>query len=92
MTKTWEVEFKPTAFKELKKLDRKIQTQIFLFFDGLIQNHDSPRSRGSALQGKYKELWKYRAGDYRMICEIQDHKLIILVLEVGHRKEIYITH
>lgn len=92
MNDTWKVEFKPTAFKELKKLDQKIQTQIFHFLDRLTQNHDSPRSIGSVLQGKYKGLWRYRSGDYRIITEIQDHKLIILVLDIGHRREIYSHH
>jgi len=92
MMKPWKVEFKPTAFKELKNLDRKIQNQIFQFFDRLAQTHDSPRSIGRDLQGEHKGFWRYRAGGYRIICEIQDHKLIILVLDAGHRKEVYITH
>jgi len=89
MNETWIVDFKPQAFKELKSLDRRIQAQIFNFLDGLIKNHFSPRSVGLSLQGRHKGLWRYRVGDYRLICEIQDHKLTILVLGIGHRKEIY---
>jgi len=89
MPDAWKIEFKPTAFKELNKLDRKIQTQVFRFLDKLIENHNSPRSIGAALQGKHKGLWRYRTGNYRIICEIQDHKLIILILDIGHRREIY---
>lgn len=92
MNEEWKVEFKPTAFKELKKLDRKIQNKIFQFLDRLIQNYDTPRFVGNALQGKYKGLWRYRAGDYRIICEIQDLRLIILVLNVAHRKEVYTSN
>ena len=92
MSKTWAVEFKPTAFKELKKLDRKIQTHVFNFLERLIENHDSPRAIGMALQGKHKGLWRYRVGHYRIICEIQDHKLIVLILDIGHRRKIYTNH
>lgn len=92
MTKKWDIEFKPTAFKELKKLDRKIQTQVFNFLDRLVENHASARSIGLPLKGKSKGLWRYRVGDYRLICEIQDHKLVILVLDIGHRKEVYTNH
>ena len=92
MNKKWEVEFKPTAFKELKKLDRRIQNHIFSFLERLIENHTSPRAAGLALQGKHKGLWRYRVGDYRVICEIQDHKLIILVLDIGHRKNVYANY
>ncbi|MEF9988396.1 MAG: type II toxin-antitoxin system RelE/ParE family toxin, partial [Christensenella sp.] len=50
---------------------------------------DNPRLYGKALQGKYKTLWRYRVGDYRIIVNIEDEKLVILLLEIGHRKEIY---
>lgn len=89
MNEAWIVDFKPKAFKELKNLNRRIQAQIFNFLDGLIKNHASPRSVGLSLQGRHAGLWRYRVGDYRLICEIQDHKLTILVLGIGHRKEIY---
>ena len=92
MPKKWEVDFKPTAFKELKKLDNKIQSQVFHFLDRLTENHESPRVLGLALQGRSKKLWRYRVGDYRLICAIEDHRLIILVLAVGHRREIYTKH
>jgi mRNA interferase RelE/StbE len=92
MTNHWSIEFKPSAFKELKKIDPKVRTQIFRFFDRLTEEYESPRAIGSALQGKHKGLWRYRVGDYRIICEIQDQKLIVLVLAVGHRREIYSSH
>ncbi len=92
MNKKWAVEFKPSAFKDLKKVDRKIQAQIFHFLDRLVEDHETPRSIGLPMQGKSKGFWRYRVGDYRLICEIQDHKLIILILAVGHRKEIYANH
>lgn len=92
MTKKWAVEFKPSAFKELKKLDRKIQNQVFDFLDRLVEEHESPRAVGLALQGQSKKLWRYRVGDYRLICSIEDHRLIIVVLGVGHRRDVYTKH
>lgn len=89
MNKKWVVEFKPSAFKELSKLDKNIQEKIFKYFEKLSNNDLTPRAYGLQLQGKHKGLWRYRVSDYRIICEIQDNKLIILVLGVGHRKEIY---
>jgi len=92
MNKKWAVEFKPNAFKELKRQDHKIQAQVFHFLDRLINHYDSPRSIGLPLKGKSNGLWRYRVGDYRLICKIEDHQLIIVVLGVGHRREIYKDH
>lgn len=72
MNEKWVVDFKPSAFKELHNLDRKAQTQIFNFLNRFLENHCSPRSLGLQLQGNFKGLWRYRVGDYRLICEIQD--------------------
>ena len=49
----------------------------------------NPRATGKALQGEFSGLWRYRVGDYRLICEIRENELVILVLEIGHRKNIY---
>jgi len=92
MSKGWSVDFKPSAFKELEKLDRKIQDQVFKFLNKLVKDYPSPRSLGVQLQGKHKSLWRYRIRNYRLICEIQDHKLLILVLGIGHRKDVYEKH
>jgi len=92
MTEKWIVEFKPRAFKELKKLDRPVQKQIFDFLDTLSEGSCHPRSTGKALQGNQSGMWRYRVGDYRILCEIQDSKLIIHILAVGHRKEVYKVH
>lgn len=92
MPKKWTVEFKPKAFKELKRLDHKIQAQVFHFLDRLVEDHESPRAVGLAMQGVPKKLWRYRVGDYRLICAIEDHKLIVIILGVGHRREVYMKH
>ncbi|QTQ15772.1 type II toxin-antitoxin system RelE family toxin [Treponema parvum] len=82
------VEFSETAFKILKKLDGSIQKQILKYVHELKGLKD-PRTRGKRLKSNLAGLWRYRIGDYRMICEIKDDKLLITVLRIGHRREIY---
>ncbi len=82
------IEYTETARKQLKKLDKTKQKRILDYMDevALLEN---PRSRGKALVENMRGLWRYRVGDYRVICEIQDAKIIISVLKIGHRKNIY---
>jgi len=70
-------------------LDRQIARRILDYLDDKIASLDNPRSRGKALSGPLGELWRYRVGDYRVICEIQDNVMRILVVEAGHRRQIY---
>lgn len=86
----WTIEFAPEAVRELNKLDGQISRRILKFLRDRVAKLDNPRSIGSALQGaKLGEFWKYRVGDYRIISRIDDERVLILVLRVGHRKEIY---
>ena len=82
------IEYTETARKQLKKLDRTMQKRILDYMDevALLEN---PRSRGKALVENMRGLWRYRVGDYRVICEIQESRIIISVLKIGHRKNIY---
>jgi mRNA interferase RelE/StbE len=84
----WTIEFKNKARKSLLHFDKNTQNKIEYFLNQLILQ-DNPRSQGKALKGKYAGLWRYRVGDYRLICHIEDNKLIILVLDIGHRQGIY---
>ncbi len=85
----WKVEFHPHALKELTRLDRLAQKKILRFLRERIRTEEDPRRLGGPLHGTKKDLWKYRIGDYRLICNIQDDKILILVLRVGHRSQIY---
>jgi mRNA interferase RelE/StbE len=86
----WKIELYATAERELSKLDPQHSKRILKFLQQRIAKLDDPRSLGKALQGsRLGEFWKYRLGDYRLICKIEDQRLLILVLRVGHRKEIY---
>jgi mRNA interferase RelE/StbE len=81
--KTWRIEITRTAEKQIKKLDRVAQTAILRFLRERIQNVDSPRQLGRPLRGDKGGLWRYRIGDYRLICDIQEEKVTVLVLRVG---------
>jgi len=84
----WTVELSKLADSNLKSLDKPIRTQIRNFIRRL-QETTNPRSFGKALVGNYKGLWRYRVGDYRLLCEIQDNKLMVLVVEIEYRSKIY---
>ena len=85
----WTIEYTRTAETQLRKLDRQITRRILDYLDDKIAPLENPRSRGKALVGPLGELWRYRIGDYRVICEIQDNVMRILVVETGHRKQVY---
>ena len=82
------IEYTETSRKQLTKLDKTMQKRILDYMDE-VGNLENPRSRGKALVDNMRGLWRYRVGDYRVICEIQDSKIIISVLKIGHRKNIY---
>ena len=84
----WKIEFEKNARDTLKKLDKPIRTQIEKYLDRLSEI-DDPRQRGKGLTGSRAGQWRYRVGDYRLICEIHDDVLVVLVLEIGHRSNIY---
>lgn len=87
--KRWQVEISRTAERQITKLDRKPQQAILRFLRERVAGVDDPRLAGKALHGDRKGLWRYRVGDYRLICEIQDERVVVVVLEAAHRKEVY---
>jgi mRNA interferase RelE/StbE len=86
----WEIEFEAGALKDLKRLDGEVARRITSFLKTRIAGLENPRSMGSALKGsQLGDLWRYRVGDYRIICEIRDKELVILAVSIGHRREVY---
>jgi mRNA interferase RelE/StbE len=86
----WKIEVSAGADRELTKLDPQHTRCILDFLEDRVAKLDNPRSIGKALQGsRLGEFWKYRVGDFRLICKIEDDHVVVLVLRVGHRKEIY---
>ena len=85
----YRVESTKTFDKQFKKLDKYTQLLIQRWIMKHLHGCDDPRSIGKALKGKSSGQWRYRIGDYRLICFIEDKKLVILALSIGHRREIY---
>lgn len=85
----YQVKFSFSSIKTLKKLDKATSRLIFNWIEKNLINCIDPRQNGKPLKGNLKGLWRYRVGDYRIIAEIFDNELIIEVVEIGHRKEIY---
>lgn len=86
----WRVEFTETADRELAKLDSQNKRRVLSLLQSRVTKLNNPRSIGAALQGeRFGEFWKYRVGDFRLICKIEDARMTIVVVRVGHRREIY---
>ena len=86
----WEIELSVEADQQLSKLDPQHAKRILKFLRDRVAHLENPRSLGKPLQGsRLGEFWRYRVGDYRLICKIEDDRLLVLVLSIGHRKEIY---
>ena len=85
----WRIEFSDSALKALKKIDQQAAQRILRFVRERILSSDDPRAYGKALQGEFRTYWCFRVGDYRLICHIEDDALRILVIRIGHRKEVY---
>jgi mRNA interferase RelE/StbE len=85
----WKIEFDEKAKVQLLNLDKQTQKRIVNFLDKRILARSNPRLVGSALRGKLSDCWKYRIGDYRLICKLEDSILLVLVIAVGHRREVY---
>ena len=81
------VEWSERAVRQLDKLDRQTARAIVRFMAERVQGAESPRSSGKPLRGE--GLWRYRVGDYRILCSIKDDVMVVLVVEVGHRREVY---
>jgi mRNA interferase RelE/StbE len=86
----WTISYAATAKKQLRKLDKQTARRILDFLDERVAGAQNPRDTGKALTGPLLgTFWRYRVGDYRIICDIQDGKLCVLVIEIGHRRDVY---
>jgi mRNA interferase RelE/StbE len=85
----YRVEILPDAEKTLTKLDKPIRKRIIKFLSEYLPNLENPRSIGEPLKGNFTEFWRYRRGDFRIICKIEGEHLLILVIRIGNRKDVY---
>ena len=86
---TYKVEYTEQAIKELRNIDKHTQFFILAWIEKNLVDCENPRQHGKGLTANRSGQWRYRVGDYRIIAEIEDDKVIILVLTVGHRTEVY---
>jgi len=85
----WTINYSDKALKSLRKMGKQNARRIIDFMDLRIAVMDNPRQSGKSLKGELGEFWRYRVGDYRILCEIKDGELVILAATIGHRREIY---
>ena len=85
----YHVEFTKTFVKDIKKLDRYTKEMVYSWIKKNLEGIDNPRSFGKGLSGNLKVKWRYKIGDYRLLCVIENDKLLILALNIGHRREVY---
>ena len=85
----WTVDYADTANAQLRKFDRQMARRILDFMDERVAGQANPRSTGRALSGPLGDFWRYRVGDCRVICDIQDGAMRVLVIQVGNRREVY---
>jgi len=85
----WRIKFSGRAVRQLRKLDPVQARRIRDFLRQRLALLDDPRRIGKPLKGELAELWRYRVGDYRLICEIQDDRLVVLVIRIAHREQVY---
>jgi mRNA interferase RelE/StbE len=85
----WRIDYTATAINRLRKLDKPLAKRIVEYMDMQVAVLENPRSAGKALTGPMGGLWRYRVGDFRVICEIQDGVMRVLVIELGNRRDVY---
>ena len=85
----WTIEYAATAKSQLRKLDRQAARRIVEYMESRVAGLDDPRSIGKALVGPLGGLWRYRAGSCRVICDVQDRVLRVLVVRIGNRRDVY---
>ena len=89
MMPAWRVEFDRAAVRDLRKLGSEAERLILLYLRERISGSDDPRRFGHALTGDRRGLWRYRVGDYRIVASIEDNHFVVLVVTIGHRREVY---
>ena len=85
----WRVEFDRAAARDLRKLGSQAERLILRYLRERIATADDPRRFGHALTGDRQGLWRYRVGDYRIVASIEDDRFVVLVVTIGHRREVY---
>ncbi len=86
---TWRIEFDAATADDIRRLDRVVQRRVLTYLKERLASTKNPRNFGKPLKGDKKGMWRYRVGDYRIICHIEDAQLVVVVLHVSHRRKVY---
>ncbi|WP_163578161.1 type II toxin-antitoxin system RelE family toxin [Halomonas faecis] len=86
---TWSIEYLASARKSFRKLDPQQRRRIRAYLEERVLSLPDPRQLGKPLKGELAQLWRYRVGDYRIICQLNDDRLVVLVVRAAHRKNVY---
>lgn len=86
---SWRLEYSDKALRQLRKMDAGQRAIVLSWMDKRIDGCDNPRAHGKGLTANRAGMWRYRVGDYRVLCEIRDDELTVLAIEVGHRSKVY---
>ncbi len=86
---TWQIKYLASVQKTVRKLDPQTRQRLHNFLEKRIASLEDPRMIGKALKGGEIDLWRYRVGDFRIVCELRDQELVVLVVRLGHRREVY---
>lgn len=90
MTSAWKIEFSPAALKAIRQLDRTAAERILLYLETRVLPSGNPRSLGRPLSdSRPGDLWRYRVGDYRVVADLRDSILVVLVVRIAHRRRAY---
>jgi mRNA interferase RelE/StbE len=91
MPRLWQVLVDPAAVVDLNKLDKSVRERVKKFIFDRLPRYEDPRCIGEALKGtRWGDLWRYRVGDYRVMARIEDDQIIVIVVRIGHRREVYV--
>jgi mRNA interferase RelE/StbE len=85
----WTIEFEQDAIRQLNRLDKSVRRRIVQFLETRIISSGDPRRLGKPLKGMMAEFWGYRVGDYRLVCLLEDDRMVVAVVSVAHRREVY---
>jgi mRNA interferase RelE/StbE len=85
----WSIEFEDTAAKQFRRLDATVQRRILSYLSERVSPSEDPKKLAEPLTGPFQGLWRYRVGDYRVVCKYEKERLIVVVVQIGHRREVY---
>jgi mRNA interferase RelE/StbE len=85
----WTIEFERDAIRQLNRLDKPVRRRIVEFLERRVAGSGDPRRFGKSMTGDMAGFWRYRVGDYRILCLLEDGRLVVAVVSVGHRREVY---